>query len=103
MIALPNAFELILGRLVRSTARLGQFRLKIGPAPRGNFVSLLARDLVQLEQVVEVTFANRFAAFDGAIKHWLGEGRFITLVMPEPPISVHVNDHVTLEFESKVE
>src|SRR5262249_60335042 len=44
-----------------------------------------------------------FSLFDGTIEHRLSKGRLIAFVVSEPPITIHVDDHIALEFVAKIE
>ena len=65
-------------------------------------VRLFAGHAAELEQVIEVAFAHGLAFLDRVIKHRLGEGGFVGLVVAEATIAVHVDHHVALELLAEI-
>src|ERR1700722_5162994 len=83
-------------------ARFGKVMLQSLPATLSDLVSFLARDAAEFQEMVEIAFTDRFAFLDQPVKFRLRERGFITLVMAEPPVTVHVDESVALEFLAEI-
>ena len=79
-----------------------EFLLKLLAPPARNFVRLIPRDTVQLQQVFEITFADARALLDCAVKQRLCERRLIGFVVPPTPIAIHVDEYITLKLAAEI-
>src|SRR6266436_5994542 len=50
----------------------------------------------------EITFADRFSFGDGAIEQRLSEGWFITFIVAEPAIAIHIDHDIARKLETKI-
>src|SRR4051812_27308835 len=53
--------------------------------------------------MLQITFANRFALRNRAIKNRLSESGLVAFVMSQAAIAIDVYDHVTLKLVTKIE
>ena len=66
-------------------------------------VRLLGLDLAEFEQVLQVVDPDRIPGPDAVVEDGLGEGGFVALVVPAPPVAVEVDDHVAAVALAEVE
>src|SRR5262249_18315782 len=98
----PNAPRDFRRGLVGFAGRLREFTFQVIVTVQRDLIGLLTSDVIQLEQMFEIAFANRLMLFDRAIHQRLREKRFIAFVMTEPTVTPHIDDDVALELTAEI-
>ena len=80
--ARPDPPRFLLRPLVTLAAGLRQMFLQFVAPLAGQLIRLLARDALEFQQVIQIACQHCLAFANRAVKHGLGKGRLIGLVVP---------------------
>ena len=101
-VAFPDSIEAVWQDGLLGAARVTEILFEHLLLLLRDLVGFFARDFAELKQVFQVAVADRFALLDLRVKQRLRERRLVAFAVAEPPVAIHVNDHVLLEREAKI-